>query len=396
MRLEADWLTAPHTQGVLRMLARAGHQAWTVGGCVRNALLDRPVADIDIATDAHPEQVMRLARAAGLKPVPTGVDHGTVTVISGGQPYEVTTFRADIETDGRRAVVRYSDDIATDAARRDFTMNALYADAEGEISDPLGEGLDDLRAHRVRFIGDPAERIEEDALRILRFFRFSTWYGRGPLDAAGLAAVRAGRDRLARLSRERIGAEMARLLEAPDPSAVVAAMAEAEILDAVLPGAHAGRLPALIAAERAVDEPPAWLRRLAALGDADWTDALRLSRAQARHLSQLRRARADDLPDHEAAYRFGPRVASDAALLRAAAAGTSPPAGWREAIAQGAKAAFPLGGADLGDVVPPGPRMGDLLQRLEAAWIDSRFSLPREALLARAAREAQSGERDLP
>ena len=385
MRLEADWLAAPHTQAVLRMLSEAGHQAWTVGGCVRNALLGEPVADIDIATEAHPEEVTRLADAAGLKPVPTGIDHGTVTVISAGHPHEVTTFRADVETDGRRAVVRYSDDIATDAARRDFTMNALYADAEGEIADPLGEGLADLRARRVRFIGDPARRIEEDALRILRFFRFSTWYGAGPLDAEGLAAARAARGQLARLSRERIGAEMARLLGAPDPAEVVAAMAEAGILDAVLPGADAAGLPALIATERAADVSPAWPRRLAALGDADWTDSLRLSRVRARHLAHVGRARAERMPDHEAAYRYGAEVATDAALLRAAAAGTAPPAGWREAIAEGAAAEFPVSGADLKGIVPPGPGMGKLLQRLETAWIDSRFRLSRAALLDLAA-----------
>ena len=175
-RVRGEWISCASTQEVLAMLEGGGHLAYVVGGCVRNALMGVPVSDVDIATDARPERVMALAEAAGLKPVPTGIDHGTVTVVAEGIGHEVTTFRADVETDGRRAVVRYSDDISEDAARRDFTMNALYADARGDVLDPLG-GLPDLEARRVRFIRDAGERIREDYLRILRFFRFNAWYG---------------------------------------------------------------------------------------------------------------------------------------------------------------------------------------------------------------------------
>lgn len=205
---------------------------------MRDALVGRTPADIDVATDARPPEVMALAAAAGLKVVPTGVEHGTVTVVCRGDPIEVTTFRRDVETDGRRAVVAFSDDIAEDAARRDFTMNALYARPDGTVVDPLG-GLPDLLARRIRFVGDPAERIAEDALRILRFFRFNAWFaapGAAP-DAAGLAACAAGAGLVARLSAERVAAEIARLLGAPDPAPAAVAMAAAGVLERVLPGA---------------------------------------------------------------------------------------------------------------------------------------------------------------
>ncbi len=247
----APWLDDPATRAVCRALTGSGHQALFVGGCVRNALLGRPVADIDIATDATPEEVMALAGAAGLHPVPTGIAHGTVTVVAEGRPFEVTTFRRDVETFGRRAVVAYTRDIAEDAARRDFTMNALYAGPDGTVVDPLG-GLPDLLARRVRFVGDPAARIAEDYLRILRFFRIHAWYGdpASGLDADGLAACAAAQAGLARLSRERVGAETAKLLAAADPAPAVAAMAAAGILARVLPGADATPLAALVHLER--------------------------------------------------------------------------------------------------------------------------------------------------
>jgi poly(A) polymerase len=192
MKVGGDWLARPETQAVFAALAP--HRVLAVGGCVRNALMGVAVGDVDLCTDAAPDRVMALARAAGLNPVPTGIDHGTVTVVSGGIPHEVTTFRRDVETDGRRAVVAFTDSVEQDAARRDFTMNALYCTADGTVIDPL-DGLADVLARRVRFVGDPAARIAEDALRILRFFRFHALYG-SDLDAEGLAACAAGQDGL--------------------------------------------------------------------------------------------------------------------------------------------------------------------------------------------------------
>ena len=216
-RVTGAWLTDPAAQQVCRVLTDAGHQAWFVGGCVRNALLGAPVADLDLTTDARPDVVIQLATAAGLKVIPTGIDHGTVTVIVKNTHFEVTTFSRDVATDGRRAVVAFANTMVEDARRRDFTMNALYAGPDGVVVDPLG-GLPDLFARRVRFIEDADQRIREDYLRILRFFRFHAWYGADGLDANALAACAANIDGLASLSRERVTAELFKLLAAPDPA----------------------------------------------------------------------------------------------------------------------------------------------------------------------------------
>ncbi|MFO1208224.1 MAG: CCA tRNA nucleotidyltransferase [Amaricoccus sp.] len=355
-------------------LTAGGHQALFVGGCVRNALLGRPVADVDIATDALPETVISLAAAAGLNPVPTGIGHGTVTVVAEGRPFEVTTFRRDVETFGRHARVAFTAALAEDAARRDFTMNALYARPDGEVVDPLGS-LADLRAGRVRFVGDPAERIAEDYLRILRFFRIHAWYGdpAGGLDPDGLAACAAAQDGLARLSRERIGAELAKLLSAADPAPAVAAMAATGILGRLLPGADRRALAPLVHLEREAGIAPRWQRRLAALGwRAEWAPALRLSRADARALGAAAAALAADEPPAAAAYRHGVEAARDAALVRAASLGASLPPHLEAELARGAAARFPIPATALG---APGPALGDTLRRLEAAWIASDFTL---------------------
>ena len=283
MRISGDWLHHPGTQALMQVLEGAGHTALFVGGCVRNALLGVSVSDVDVATDATPETVSTLAQAAGFKPVPTGIDHGTVTIVAEGKPHEVTTFRRDVETDGRRAVVAFSDRIEDDAQRRDFTMNALYADRHGAVIDPLN-GLPDLLARRVRFVGDPETRIREDYLRILRFFRFHACYGdpEGGIDPEGLAACAALAEGLDGISKERITAELRKLLTAGDPSPAVAAMFQAGVLARVLPGADPRALGPLVHLETGhLDaDPPRWRRRLAVLGgDAE---PLRLSKAEAR------------------------------------------------------------------------------------------------------------------
>jgi poly(A) polymerase len=381
LRLDAPWLSAAETRAIFAALAAGGHQALPVGGCVRNALLHMPVADIDIATDAVPERVTALATAAGLKAVPTGIEHGTVTVVVGGRPFEVTTFRRDVETFGRRAIVAFTDDIAEDAARRDFTLNALYARPDGTVVDPLG-GLPDLLARRVRFVGDPAARIAEDRLRILRFFRIHAWYGdpEGGLDPDGLAACAAARDGLAELSRERVGAEITRLLAAPDPGPAVDAMAAGGILAAVLPGADPQALAPLVHLEAVTGTAPRWQRRLLALGwHPDWAASLRLSRADVRALSEAAAALAADDPPAALAWRHGVEPARDAALVAAATRGTLPPPGLEADLARGAAARFPLSGADLEH---EGPALGRTLKRLEAAWVASDFTLSAAELIA--------------
>lgn len=380
MKITDEWIRDEGVQTVLHLLTNAGHQGLLVGGCVRNALIGAPVADIDIATDAVAEQVVELAQAAGLKVVPTGIDHGTVTIVVNGAPHEVTTFRRDVATDGRRATVVYATDIKDDAGRRDFTMNALYADATGRIVDPLN-GLPDLQARRVRFVGDAGARIREDYLRILRFFRFHAWYGDAAegMDADALAACAANSAGIDTLSRERIGHEMRRLLAAPDPAPAVAAMRATGVLARILPGADDKPLAPLIHLE--APYAPAWLRRLAALGGAGHADALRLSRDEANRLGILHEGIGGQAGAAELSYRHGADVARDIIFLRAAIFEVPLPPGWEEAVALGAAAEFPLRAADLMPALT-GPQLGARLKELEARWIASGFELSREQLLA--------------
>ncbi|WP_081536069.1 CCA tRNA nucleotidyltransferase [Rhodovulum sp. P5] len=381
MRVSGEWFFADHTQAVCAVLTDAGHRALFVGGCVRNALLGAPVTDIDIATDARPERVMELAEGAGLKAIPTGFDHGTVTIVAGHLPHEVTTFRRDVETFGRHAVVAFADTAEEDAHRRDFTMNALYATPDGRVVDPLN-GLPDLRARRVRFIDDAGARIREDYLRILRFFRFHAWYGDpdAGIDAEGLAACSANSAGIETLSKERVGAEIKKLLSAPDPSQSVAAMAQSGVLARTLHGAEARLLPVLVHLEGAHGVAPNPIRRLSILGGEDHADRLRLSKAEARKLDRLRQAMAMDAAPAALGYRFGVEDARDAVLLTAAALGAPPPSGFMADIETGAAAAFPLSARDLMPGLS-GPALGDRLKALEARWIASGFTLTREDLL---------------
>jgi len=381
MRLTTEWLDDPHIHAVLDALEVGGARAWFVGGCVRDGLLGFEAVDIDIATDATPDRVTGMAEAAGLRAVPTGEAHGTITVVADHVPVEVTTLRRDVATDGRRATVAYTDKVEEDAHRRDFTVNALYALRDGVVLDPTGEGLADLKARRIRFIGDPHDRIVEDYLRILRFFRFHAHYadpGLG-LDADGLAAAAELADGLNRLAKERIGAEMRKLLAAPDPAPAVAAMARSGVLLHVLPGADDRLLPVLVEIEG--DAPPDPMRRLAALGGEDVAVALRLSRAEAQALARMRDGMASAAGPGELGYRHGETLARDILLLRAALAGQrADPADLAKAAA-GARATFPLKAADL---MPDfsGPALGAELARLERRWIDSGFGLSAGELLS--------------
>jgi len=381
MKLSGDWIDAPATQAVCTALTGAGHQVFFVGGCVRNALLGVPVDDIDMATDAAPDAVMRLARDAGLKPVPTGIDHGTITVVSEGKPHEVTTFREDVDTFGRHAEVAFGSDLEADAKRRDFTMNALYASPDGTVIDPLG-GMGDLAARRVRFIGDAEARITEDYLRILRFFRFHAHYGdpESGLDRQALAACAANLDGLDGLSRERVGAEMRKLLSAPDPAPAVAAMQTAGVLTRVLPGSEARALAPLVHLEDETTTPPDAMRRLAALGGAEVPERLRLSRAEAKRLAHLREAGTGSMGAGELGYRYGQDTGRDALLLRAAMSGHAPDPGELSALERGAQARFPVKANDLKPDYT-GPALGQRLRELESRWIASGFTLTRADML---------------
>ena len=324
---DAPWLAEPSARAVCDAIATGGYQIFYVGGCVRNALLGLSASDVDMSTDATPQQVIALAEAAGLKPVPTGIDHGTITVVSGGVPYEVTTFRRDVETDGRRAVVAFSSDISDDARRRDFTMNALYADADGGVIDPLG-GIDDLRARRVRFIEDADQRIREDYLRTLRYFRFHAWYGDTSegLDADALAAIGSNLGGLETLSAERVGSEVKKLLAADDPSTAVAAMSQTGVLGTILPATDTRFVLLMIHGSDVLGLRPDWLGRLVALGGDAVPDRLRLSKADQRRYALIHAGAFDGVDLRATAFENGADIATQAHLIRSALAETLPDA----------------------------------------------------------------------
>jgi poly(A) polymerase len=379
MKIMGDWLGHPGTQGLMQALEAAGHRALFVGGCVRNALYFLPAGDIDLATDATPQKVTEIAEAAGFKVIPTGIDHGTVTVIAGGKPHEVTTFRRDVETDGRRAVVAFSDRIEDDAARRDFTMNALYADRQGRVIDPLN-GLPDHQARIVRFVGDAEIRIREDYLRILRFFRFHAAYGdpdKG-IDADALSACATLAEGLETISKERIGAEMRKLLSVPDPAPALATMARSGVLARILPGADPKPIAYLHDLE--LDADPDWLRRLAALGGEDVTDRLRLSKAEARDLAGLRDAIGSMESPAVIGWRLGVMRGADALQVRAAVLGVRYQVQDMRDVERGAAATFPITAADLMPALQ-GEALGARLKELEARWLASDLTLTRDALL---------------
>ncbi len=381
MKISADWLNTPASVAVMQMLERAQKQAYFVGGCVRNALLDQPVNDLDIATNALPQEVLKIARDAGFKAIPTGIEHGTITVIHSNTAFEITTYRRDVETDGRRAVVAFADTITEDAQRRDFTMNALYADARGQVFDPLG-GLPDLLAQRVRFIGDATQRIAEDHLRILRFFRFYAWYGdpKNGLDAEGLAACASGAPGVAALSKERIGAEMRKLLSARDPAPATAAMAQSGVLLHVLPGADTRALPVLVHLEQQHNFPVHWLRRLLVLGGEDVQKNLRLSNSEAKTLDASRRIMEAGIPPAKAGYLFGQEPAQNAALAMAALLSNDISLQDIAEIKRGARAEFPVSARDL---IPEftGKKLGDRLKELQKEWFNSGLTVGKDKLL---------------
>ena len=386
----AAWLKTPALQALMTALAPGG-ETRVVGGAVRNTLLDLAVTDIDLATTALPEHVMQMAAQSGLSAHPTGLAHGTVTVMSGGVSFEVTTLRRDVETDGRRAVVAFTTDWAEDAQRRDFTINALYADAHGQLFDFAG-GLADLAAGRLRFIGDANARIREDYLRILRFFRFAAQYGFSPLDKDGLDACRDLKSGIATLSGERIGSEMLKFVVAPRAEDVVPAMAQSGVLDVVMGGRSLPQvLQRLIAIEHDLNIRPDPATRLAALLPAsasadDLSRRLRLSGEQA---AELRAAAAtsdtayDPKTPESAArvslYRVGSEAFARAARVAWARSGADPQDALfraRATLSQHWSAPqLPLRGADIIALgVPPGPRVGRIMEAFEAWWIDHDFT----------------------
>jgi len=381
MQINPEWLHSPSVNTVMEALSNAGKKAYFVGGSVRNHLLGAPVSDIDISTDALPTEVIEIMQSAGLKTIPTGIAHGTITAISNGEPFEITTFRRDIETDGRRAVVAFSNNIIEDACRRDFTMNAIYADKDGHIFDPIN-GLPDLNVRRVRFIENPDQRIAEDYLRILRFFRFHAWYGDpfGGLDSDGLAACAAAVDGINTLSKERIGAEMRKLLAAVDPAPTLGSMEQSGVLLVVLPGATTRAIAPLVHLEKMTRTAPCWRRRLVALGGENPTQNLRLSNTETRKIQSLHDLLARGCGPAEAGYRFGKQLATDGILIEAASLGSTIPPTSLPQILRGVAAVFPVRAKDLQPRFS-GKALGNKLKQLERKWIATDFHATKAELL---------------
>lgn len=402
---EHPWMTNPQTVAVMQALSPDGADlARFVGGCVRNALQGQPVDDIDIATRLEPEQTIKALNRAGLKAIPTGLEHGTITAVVEGKPFEITSLRQDVETFGRRAVVAFTQDWSQDAVRRDFRMNAIYACLDGTLFDPFG-GIEDAQARRVIFIGDARARLAEDVLRILRFYRFNAWYG-AQLDERGHEACQSMAHLLPALAAERVWKELKKLLLARNPYPVIAAMHKGHVLGEVWPGTlDLNLLLSLINSDQGKSREADPLLRAAALSGGDETnvrslcDQMKASNAERERLSAMvtpvsrlpgavkpvevhARLRGADLS--RALYVLGAQAVKDRASLSQARGDGD--ADEVLAIAdQWRRPRLPVGGRDLIDAgLPRGPELGAVLGALEEAWVASEFTLSRTDLLQQA------------
>lgn len=406
---DQHWFQDPALGRIMTLLNSDGGQTRVVGGAVRNSLLGEPVGDIDLATTLLPTEVMARAATAGIKAVPTGIDHGTITLVLDRKPFEVTTLRRDVSTNGRHAEVAFGTDWQEDAERRDFTINALYADQSGTIIDLVG-GMADIESANIRFIGDAHQRIAEDYLRVLRFFRFFAWYGRGRPDANGLRASAVARDHLGQLSAERVWSEIKKLLSAKDPGRTLLWMRQAGVLTAILPETEKwgiDALPGLIASQNTLGWGAEPLLRLAAMvpNHADRLNALsqrlKLSKAETQFLQDFANAPAitdsmSEMALDRLLYQSGKQgIVAKLKLLLANARIKAE--GDTEAMAQSARLSrllqraqnfekpdFPLTGADvMAHGIPAGPQVGGILRTLESVWVQANFTFDREKMLSR-------------
>ncbi len=403
------WFSAPALTRVFELLNADGGEVRVVGGAVRNSLMGLAVADIDMATTLLPDEVVARAKAAGIKSVPTGIAHGTVTLVIDGVPYEVTTLRRDVETDGRHAEVAFGTDWTVDAERRDLTINALYANAKGEVID-LVDGLADIEKRNIRFIGNAAERVAEDYLRVLRFFRFFAHYGSGRPDADGLRACAQARSKLSSLSAERVWSELKKILAARDPGRALLWMRTSGVLTEILPESEKwgiDAIPALIAAEQSFGWQPNPLLRLAAIVPPDserldaMTKRLRLSKAESAVFTEWTKAprlpaTIADTAFDRLLYRHGIQgLETNLRLALASARQKSendpsqlPETGRLQRLLSRTekweKPVFPLTGADVLQAgIPAGPRVGEILGALEDKWVEGNFNADRATLVAR-------------
>lgn len=394
-RIEVQaWMAQPQTRKVMDALTAGGNPARFVGGCVRDTILKFPVKDIDIATPENPECVMKLIEQSGLRAIPTGIEHGTITAICDGLPFEITTLRRDVETFGRHARVSFTRDWEEDAARRDLTLNALYCDVDGAVFDPVG-GLADLKKGRIRFVGDARKRIDEDLLRLLRFFRCFAYYGFGEIDEEALIACREMASKLGNLSVERVWQEISCLLLAADPAPALKLMIDNKVLSHLLPEAvHSDVLSRLIKFEIAADIEPNYLRRLAAIINCDLNGArslaarLKLSNIDSKLICDL----CDPIvqPDPEAGlkqnratlYKLGEELFSELTVI---GAGYSPDKDWLSLFSLPKISTIPnfsLTGQDVLNLgVSRGPKVGNFLEQVESWWVSGDFKNDREACL---------------
>jgi poly(A) polymerase len=407
---DAPWLQSGAAARVLALLNGDGEEARVIGGAVRNALLNLPIGDVDIATTAPPDEVIRRAKAAGIKSVPTGLEHGTVTLVIAGHPFEITTLREDVETFGRKARVAFGRDWVRDAQRRDFTINGLSVSADGVVHDHVG-GLIDIAARKVRFIGDPDQRIAEDFLRILRFFRIHAAYGAGPPDRAGLLACIRGRAGLSNVSAERMRMEILKLVVAGGAADAVVAMADGGLLLQIFGGvAYPGTFAAMIAAQQALAQKPDAMLRLGALAVAITEDArriaarLRLTRDETKKLDSMghrwwRLGGMDEARAKRRLYRLGEDRYRDRLMLAWARAGQgAAPDPWRRFATLPERwhaPAFPLKAADfIARGFSAGPALGHVLTLAEDAWLAADFPLDETSLAAIADQAAARFARD--
>jgi poly(A) polymerase len=381
MKISADWLTKPSTQLVMQILLSGGYEAFFVGGCVRNTLFDFQATDIDISTSATPKRVMELMSQAGLKTIPTGIDYGTVTVVADKQNYEITTFRKDIETDGRRAKVKFSGSVLEDAKRRDFSINAIYSEQDGTILDPL-DGIADIAKKRIKFIGDPHARIKEDYLRILRFFRFLALFGReNETHEIEIATINDLRDGLDTISAERKSDEILKLFAAPNPKCSIFLMETADISSKIFDAYDYKSLNNLKELEDRLQVNPCATRRLAAYTKDNLKSQLRFSNKLAKAHKVLREEAISKKDAAELSYRYNEKIALDSILVRSSLHSTEPIKNVYHRIKLGSVAKFPVKSVDLAEYFS-GPKLGKMLAYLEQKWIESDFRLSKEVLLS--------------
>ncbi len=379
------FLTPALGELVEELMAR--HETWFVGGCVRDTILGRPVNDVDIATSATPEEVEQIFSGTKFQLYPTGVDHGTWTIGYGEETYEVTSFRKDVATDGRRAVVAFSRDVNNDAMRRDFTMNALYMDLTGRVLDPTGEGIPDLLARRVRFVGNASDRCKEDYLRILRLFRFHALLGVGPVDPEAYEAARARAGGLRKISGERIWAELKKLLGAYDPTDAIWHMKTATVLKEIFAGhaiADYQEVWDLVMAERRAGYPPAWQRRYAVLAGLHAGVPFPASKAERTHMEGLQRlvdGPTFDVP--VVAYKTkNAAVTLDAYLVRTAQGDAESARNIDAEISSGLNARLPLRASDLiACGTPAGPLLGEKMRQAEEVFLDTHFRASKDSII---------------